>query len=151
MGRQASFGLSETEFSSLLQALSSTSKGRIFLEEYRRRFQPEDTLGLLQSMQRIEAAMAAVRDQLQPERIADELRRIAMAIDMAVDGVEADEEGDETARRFALAQRARDELETLASGFAGSRPAPRPAYEPEPDEAQREGVGYRLRDPDWDR
>ena len=46
--------------------------------------------------------MESVRDQLQPERIAGELQHIAMTLDIALEGAEADPEGDETARRFAL-------------------------------------------------
>jgi hypothetical protein len=169
MAGQAQFGqISESEFTSLLQALSSTSKGRAFLDEYRRRFQPEDTHGLLQSLQRIEATMVAVRDQLQPERIADELRHIAMSLDIAIEGVAADPEGDETARRFALAGRARHELETLATHLAGGAPElsvvhPEDAASDEvaedgadrddsiEDGEPRRGLRYRLRDPAVDR
>jgi hypothetical protein len=173
MAGQAYFGqINETEFSSLLQALSSTSKGRAFLDEYRRRFQPEDTLSLLESLRRIETTMVAVRDQLQPERIADELRHIAMSLDIAIDGAEADPEGDETARRFALAGRARQELETLASHLAGGSPElsvvhaedeaeaaaeieavddAQPGDEPAEDDESRGGLLYRLRDPGDDR
>jgi hypothetical protein len=170
MGRPANFGLSETEFSSLLQALSSTTKGRRFLEEYRRRSQPEDTLGLLHSMQQIESALALVRNQLQPERIADELRRIGMALDIALDGAKADSAGDETARRFALIRHTRGEIEVLASSFAGGNTdemdeiddageadeegkaveAPSAFDDESTDEAfllPTDGIGYRLRDP----
>lgn len=170
MAGQAYFGqISESEFNSLLQALSSTSKGRAFLDEYRRRFQPEDTLGLLRSLQRIEATMVAVRDQLQPERIADELRHIAMSLDIAIEGVEADPEGDETARRFSLAGRARQELETLAAHLAGGshelsvvHPEDAGSDDASGDGADRDdadagddeslsGLLYRLRDPAVDR
>ncbi len=146
MAGRANFGtISESEFSDLLEMLSSTTKGRAFLDEYRRRFQPEDTVGLLDSMHRIEDSMDSVRDQLQPERIAEELLHIAMSLDFAIEGAEIDPEGDETARRFALADRARGELRTLATNLSGG-----------PDEialihptnsAAAEAAGYRLRDP----
>ena len=108
----------EAEFSSLLQALSATAKGRAFLAELQRRSRPEETFLLLESLGRIEAAMASVRDQLQPSRLADELRRIAMILEIATDGTEVDSDGDEAARRMALVARGRAELVTLASGLA---------------------------------
>lgn len=151
MAGRADFGqISEREFNSLLQALSSTSKGRAFLNEYRQRSQPEDTLGLIDSLQRIEGTMGAVRDQLQPERIADELRNIAMTLDLAIEGAAVDPEGDDTARRFALADRARHELQTLAASLAGG--APELVVVGDGDGATQEPAGqgqtsYRLRDP----
>ena len=65
------------------------------------------------------ATIATVRDQLQPERIADELRRIAMTLEIATDGAVADSDGDEPARRMALVDRARQEISSLAAGLAG--------------------------------
>ena len=56
-GRKKLGPISEPEFANLLQALSSTTKGRLFLEEYRRRCQPAETLGLLNSLSRIEATI----------------------------------------------------------------------------------------------
>ena len=144
-GRANSGKISETEFSNLLQMLSSTAKGRAFLDEYRRRFQPEDTAGLLDSLQRIEGTMGAVRDQLQPERIAEELLHVAMSLDIAIEGADANPEGDETARRFALADRARQELQTLAANLAGG--ADEIALVHPTDGAAAEKGGYRLRDP----
>ena len=150
MAGQATFGrISEAEFASLLQALSSTSKGRAFLNDYRQRFQPEETLGLLESLRRIEETMIAVRDQLQPERIADELRHVAMSLDIALEGAGADPEGDDTERRFALAKRARNELQTLAANLAGG--APGPVVVRAGDDTEADGVTYRLRDPADDR
>ncbi len=118
-GREKSGRISERDFSSLLTAISATSKGRAFLDEYRRRAQPEGTLDLLNSLRRIESSLGSVRDQLQPERIAGELENIRMTLDIAVDGAASDPEGDETARRFALVERARRELAALALGLAG--------------------------------
>jgi hypothetical protein len=132
-GRKGFGRISESDFSSLLQALSATTKGRSFLDEYRRRAQPEETLGLIDSLQRIETTMEGVRSQLKPELIADELRHVAMTLDLAVEGAEADAEGDETARRFALVKRARHELAMLAESVLGEaegapvKPAQRPA------------------------
>lgn len=147
MAGRANFGkISEGEFSDLLEILSSTSKGRSFLDEYRRRFQPEDTVGLLDSMHRIEESMGTVRDQLRPERIAEELLHIAMSLDFAIEGAEADPEGDETARRFALADRARQELRTLASNLAGG-PDEIALVHPASSAAADGTGGYKLRDP----
>ncbi len=137
-GRKKFGPISEPDFDSLLQALSETTKGRAFLKEYRRRCQPTETLGLLDSLQRIESTMASVRDQLQPERIAAEIQHISMTLDIAIEGVEIDPEGDDTARRFALADRARHELATLAESVLGEadkaeqqppdqRPTPKPS------------------------
>ena len=120
MADRKKFGaLSEPDFESLLQALSSTTKGRSFLDEYRRRCQPAETFGLLQSLSQIESTLGSVRDQLQPERIAGELRHISMTLDIAIEGAPIDAEGDETARRFALCDRARRELATLAHSLEG--------------------------------
>jgi hypothetical protein len=118
-GRKQLGPISEPEFDSLLQALSSTSKGRSFLDEYLRRFVPEETVQLRHSLSLIEATLGSVRDQLQPTRIADELRHIAMTLDIAIENAHADPEGDDTARRFALCDRARRELATLAHSLAG--------------------------------
>jgi len=151
MASQAGFGkISETEFSSLLQALSSTSKGRAFLDEYRRRTQPEDTYNLLDTMQRLEKSMAVVREHLRPDRIANELRDVAMALDIAVAGTDADPDGDENARRFALAAQARQELQTLASTLAPDM-AEIMRQEEEHAGVARDGSGYKLRESAPDR
>jgi hypothetical protein len=118
-GRKKIGPISEPDFDNLLQALTATTKGRMFLEEYRRRCQPAETLGLLNSLARIEASISAAKEQLQPERIAQELRHISMTLEIALDGAEANSSGDTTARRFALADRARRELVTLAKSLAG--------------------------------
>lgn len=118
-GRTRFEQISESEFNHLLQALSGTTKGRSFLAEYRRRSRPEETGSLLEALQRIETTIATVRDQLQPERIADELRRIGMTLEIATDGAESDPDGDETARRMALVDRVRQEVSALAGGLSG--------------------------------
>jgi hypothetical protein len=129
-GQTRTSNISESDFASLLKALSSTGKGRAFLAEFRRRSRPEETFLLLEALGRIEAAMASVRDQLQPASLADELRRIAMILEIATDGAEVDPEGDETARRMALITRGRSELMALAAGLADD---PRPRADPDGD------------------
>ncbi len=120
MAGRKDFGrISEFDFSSLLQALSTTTKGRSFLLEYRRRGQPEETLELLNSLQRIETTIEGVRSQLQPELIAGEIQHVAMTLDIALEGAEIDPEGSETARRFALVERARRELAALSACLVG--------------------------------
>jgi len=120
MAGRANFGqISETEFSSLLQALSASSKGRLFLEEYRRRGRPEDARALLDSLKRIEATIATARDQLKPERIAEELQRVAMTLELALDGVSACPDGNEAERRFAVIDQARLDLTALAASLGG--------------------------------
>lgn len=147
MAGRASFGqITEADFSSLLQALSATAKGRLFLAEYRRRSRPEDTFDLLNALSRIEATIGTVRDQLQPERIADELRRVSMTIEIAVEGAEADPEGDETARRMALIDRARLELAALAGSLAGEL-APPPCERVADDPAEFDLAGVRGPEP----
>jgi hypothetical protein len=126
-GRKGFRRISETEFASVLATLSATAKGRAFLEEYRRRLKPAETLGLIDSLKRIETTMASVSSQLQPERIAGEIQHIAMSLDIAVDGAKIDPEGDETARRFALVDRARRELSVVADTLLGpSAPTAKP-------------------------
>ena len=100
-GRKKFGPISEPDYEDLLQALSATSKGRSFLDEYRRRALPSETTQLRASLSQIEATLGTVRDQLQPERIADELRHISMTLDIAIEGATTDPEGDDTARRFA--------------------------------------------------
>ena len=120
MAGRANFGqITETDFSSLLQALSASPKGRLFLDEYRRRNRSEEAAQLFDSMKRIETTMAGMRDQFQPERLAEELLNIAMTLDIALDGAVADPEGDDIARRFALIGRAQLELASLVRGIAG--------------------------------
>jgi hypothetical protein len=128
MAGEAGVGqIPESDFDSLMQALSATPKGRSFLAEYRKRVRAEETFALLGELRRIEAAIASVRDQLQPERIADELHRVAMTLEIAIEGVEADAAGDETARRTALISRARAELSGLAASLSGRSALPREA------------------------
>ena len=81
--------------------------------------------GLLNSLSQIQSTFGTVRDQLQPERIADELRHISMTLDIAIDGAPIDPDGDDTARRFSLCDRARQELATLANSLGGA-----PAIDP---------------------
>jgi hypothetical protein len=125
--------ISESDFNNLLKALSGTAKGRAFLAEFRRRSRPEETFLLLETLGRIESAMASVRDQLQPASLADELRRIAMILEIATDGAEVDPEGDEAARRMSLIDRGRSELMTLAAGLADDRSSPVPNPDELPD------------------
>jgi hypothetical protein len=117
-GRNKLEPISEPEFDDLLKALSGTTKGRSFLEEYRRRFQPTETLKLLNSLSKIESTIGTVREELQPDRIANELQHISMTLDIAVDGAQVDPHGSETARRFALVERARRDLVMLARSLA---------------------------------
>ena len=138
-GRVSLGQISESEYSNLLQALSATTKGRSFLAEYSRRGRPEETLALLETLHRIEATIATVRDQLQPERVAEELKRIGMTLEIAIDGAAADAEGDETGRRFSLVARARRELASLAQGFAGE-------IAPTPEETSANGQAIELID-----
>lgn len=123
-GRTSGGRISEADFSSLLDALTANPKGRAFLDELRRRSRPDDTLSLLESLHRIEATIGSVRDQLQPERIADELRHVAMTLEIAIEGAPADAAGDEHARRLALVERGRSELATLAASLSGAAEPP---------------------------
>jgi hypothetical protein len=133
MAGRASIGeISEADFSSLLAALSASPKGRSFLAEYRRRSRPDETQTLIDSLRRIEATIASLKDQLQPARIADELRRVSMTLEVATEGAPADPAGDETARRMALIGRVRAELATLATSLAGELTPP--AFEPGSEE-----------------
>ena len=124
-GKPNSAQISEADFSGLLSALSGNTKGRAFLAEYLRRARPDETEQLLGSLQRIEATIGSVRDQLQPERIADELRRVAMTLEIALEGALADAAADEYLRRMALVDRARSELVSLADSLASEAPAER--------------------------
>jgi hypothetical protein len=125
MAGEARFGqIGEADFSQLLQALSATTKGRSFLAEYRRRCRPDDDSALFTALERIERSMASVRDQLRPERIADELRRIAMTLEVATAGLDARGDANEFARRTELVDHARTELAALAAGLAAGPAGP---------------------------
>jgi len=120
VGRAFLGHIGESDFQKILQALSATAKGRSFLAEYGRRCRPEETFALLGALDRIDRSMASVRDQLQPERIADELRRIAMTLEIATESVDAPPDGDALARRMALVAHARTELAAFAAALAGA-------------------------------
>jgi hypothetical protein len=134
MGETQFAQIGEGEFSRLLHLLSATKKGRAFLAEVRRRSRPQEIQTLRRSLQLIQQAIHGLRDQLQPARVADELRHIVMTLEIATEGMVADPEGTETARRIALVNRVRSELSVLAATLAGEiAPAP-PELEPAPTE-----------------
>lgn len=119
--------LSDEDFSTVLEALSATAKGRHFLAEYIRRSRPPETRMLLDALQRIEAHLHRVREQLQPERIAGELRRVAAMLATA----EAARSGGSraAAELLALIESAVGDLLALAESLEppdGAAPAPRP-------------------------
>lgn len=119
MSSRTSFGeIDEGDFSNLLQTLSANPKGRSFLAEYRRRAQPDETLGVVKALRRIEGQLATIRDQLEPERVAGELHRIAVTLEIALDGAEPD--ACSIAKRRALVERARLELAALATSLSGA-------------------------------
>ena len=131
MAGQAGLGqIAEADYSRILKTLSGSVTGRAFLLEYRRRTRPEETNSLLGALVRIEDSIATVRDQLRPERLADELRYVAMTLEVAVEGAEADPEGDIAARRMALVERARTELATLATSLEPGIPDDQPSEAP---------------------
>ena len=123
-GRTSVGHITEAEYQAILQALSANPKGRSFLREYARRAAVSEAAGLLEALQRIEASIGSVRDQLQPERMADELRRVAMTLEIALEGADCDPNGAEPARRMALVGRCRHELAILAAGLAPERASP---------------------------
>ena len=69
--------LNEREYEALVKALSSTAKGRAFLNEHIVRARPEETRNLLEAVRQIEASLSVLRDQLVPDTIAADLQRIA--------------------------------------------------------------------------
>lgn len=142
MAGQTGFGqIADAEFSTLLQALSGTSKGRSFLAEYQRRIHPEDTGALLVALDRIEAAIATIRDQLRPERIADELRRIAMTLDVALESADVGPRSEYRTGNSALIRHARAELSTLADSLASRDAAPVIYLEAKPEAKRVDGPG----------
>jgi hypothetical protein len=122
-GRTSFEQITEADFSSLLEALSASEKGRRFLDEYRHRNRSEEALRLFDSLKRIETTIAGIRGQLPPGWLTAELLDVAMTLEIALDGAAADPEGDDAARRFALVSRARVELASLA-GSLGDGTAP---------------------------
>jgi hypothetical protein len=134
MGETQFAQIGEGEFSRLLHLLSATKKGRAFLAEVRRRSRPQEIQTLRRSLQLIQQAIQGLRDQLQPARVADELRHIVMTLEIATEGMVADPEGTETARRIALVNRVRSELSVLAATLAGEIAPPTPEIEPAPTE-----------------
>ena len=124
VGRASPGHISDSEYASLLHALSASTKGRSFLSEYSSRLRPEENQTLLDSLLRIESTIAALRAELLPDRLGDELLRISMTLEIATDGAAADPEGDEPARRFALVEQARGDLLSLVKGLSSAPTAP---------------------------
>ena len=120
-GQMRTEQFSETEFSDLLQALSATAKGRFFLAEFLRRHRPQETRMLLDALRRIEATVELLRDQLEPERLAREMRRIAGNLDIAAEDARQGcaDQGD--APLAVLLARASADLEALADSLAPIR------------------------------
>jgi hypothetical protein len=77
--------LNEREYEALVKALSSTAKGRAFLNEHVERARPEETRKLLDAVRQIEASLSVLREQLVPGRIAAELQRIAADLERSGD------------------------------------------------------------------
>ncbi len=77
--------LSEREYEALVKALSSNAKGRAFLGEHLERNRPDETRKLLEAVRQIEASLSVVREQLLPESIAAELRRINIGLQNSID------------------------------------------------------------------
>ena len=148
VGQPVSGRLTDMDFSDLLQALSATTKGRLFLAEYLRRFRPQETRMLLEALQRIETTMASVRDQLQPERISAELRRLSTTLEIAISDSEFDTPGQ--AQRNALLNRIRFDLDILAESLAApdlpSEAARIRAYEPVAEPLGEETPAIPLQD-----
>ncbi len=69
--------LGDREYQEILDALSSTAKGRSFLSEYARRQRPADLKTLIASMRRLETHIALVRDELLPDSVPQELTDLA--------------------------------------------------------------------------
>jgi hypothetical protein len=101
--------LNEREYEALVKALSSTAKGRAFLNEHVARARPEETRKLLDAVRQIEASLSVLREQLVPGRIADELKRIAT--DLKHSGDDA-----------SLRTRAIDDLRSLADDLNAMAP-----------------------------
>ena len=118
VGRVQMSGIVEGDFADLLDALSATSKGRAFLAEYLRRHRPKETRALLDALQRIEATVGLLRDQVQPDRIGSELRRIAGTLDIAAEDSRSADQNGEGVWRSALLARASADLTALAEGIA---------------------------------
>ncbi|HEX2255480.1 MAG TPA: hypothetical protein VHG92_02050 [Afifellaceae bacterium] len=104
--------LTDAEYERMLALLGGAPKGRLFLAEYASQARAEDTRALFAAMAGIESSLATMREQLRPDAIAAELRRIAGLVGEALE--RADIDGD----RHALA-RAKCELTALAGALAG--------------------------------
>ncbi|MBK1622525.1 hypothetical protein [Afifella marina] len=77
MARLIEKGLTDIEYETMLSALTSTSKGRAFLDEYVRRSRRTETRSLMAAMTRLATNVSTLRTQLKPSQIARELTRIA--------------------------------------------------------------------------
>ncbi len=77
--------LSEREYDALIRALSATVKGRAFLRELAERSRPEEARNLLEAVRQIEASLSVVREHLVPGKIAQDLQRIADALQSSPD------------------------------------------------------------------
>jgi hypothetical protein len=73
--------LTDNDYEQLLALLAGTAKGRTFLSEYASQARAEDTRALFAALAAIQSSLAVIRDQLHPDALAGELRRIAAALE----------------------------------------------------------------------
>ena len=130
-GHMQSEQLNEEDFSEILYALSATAKGRHFLAEHLRRYRPQENRMLLDALHRIEATVRLLRDQIQPERLASEMRRIASTLDIAVEDARETASSADDWRRGDLLARASADLTALALALTGDESTE--SVEDEPD------------------
>jgi len=127
--------LTDAEYDRMLGLLNAYGKGRVFLAEFARQSRAEDTRALFGALAAIESSLATVREQLRPEAVAAEIRRIVAALRDELERTGADGP-DRHARQTAAMLKACSELTSLAEALSrGALPGTLPQA-PQPGAAQ---------------
>ncbi|SEQ35547.1 hypothetical protein SAMN05216548_10472 [Faunimonas pinastri] len=123
--------LADSDYEDVLQALSATTKGRLFLAEYLRRTRPQETRGLLKALKRVENNIDLLRSEVRQEHVGTEIRRIATTLSGAASLRAAGPEQAELHR--SMLGKAGDDLLKLAESLlpaASTSSGPAPAEIP---------------------
>jgi len=137
--------ISEADYAALFDALASTHKGRAFLREFVERARPQQMRSIGEAIDRIEAHVASVRDELLPDALIDDLGRLDERL---AEAQRALGQGDGEAAGRAL-ERARAEIAVVTAAFEtfpeerGEEPSPLvlDANRREADEAKPQAGG----------
>lgn len=137
--------LEESEYQTLVEALSETARGRGFLAEHARRSRGAETNILLTAIERIEAQVRPRPPA--PDPLHDDLRRVLDELRAARARIEAGGAAPKIEQLAALLDLVQRRLTTLVTPAAGQQPAARPAKESAPAAPARPAAARWLEEP----